>query len=209
MWSDIIKGFIIGMCASAPLGPIAILVLQKSLSEGHRAGFLTGLGACLVDSFFAIIAMFALASTKALIEENKSIILFVGAIVMIGMGLKMSIGNPFKEVEKRKSKKYSSKDFFQAILMGISNPGAIAVIFALFSSFNIDLDRNGFNVAPIILSLAAGAAIYWFLFSWLFSHFRTKFRLNTIIWVNRALGIVLIIIGLALLAEFAIKLIFN
>ena len=52
MLLDILKGFIIGICASVPLGPIAILVIQKSLSDGHKAGFFAGLGACLVDTLF-------------------------------------------------------------------------------------------------------------------------------------------------------------
>lgn len=57
MLLDILKGFIIGICASVPLGPIAILVIQKSLSDGHKAGFFAGLGACLVDTIFAVIAV--------------------------------------------------------------------------------------------------------------------------------------------------------
>ena len=61
MFPDILKGFIIGICASAPIGPIAILVIQKTLSKGHKAGFVTGMGACIVDTTFSVIALFALA----------------------------------------------------------------------------------------------------------------------------------------------------
>ena len=58
MLLDMIKGFLVGFCASAPIGPIAILVVQKSLSKGHKAGFVTGLGASVVDTFYAFIAIF-------------------------------------------------------------------------------------------------------------------------------------------------------
>ena len=50
MLFDVLKGFLTGICASVPLGPIAIFVIQKSLSDGHRSGFLTGLGATTVDT---------------------------------------------------------------------------------------------------------------------------------------------------------------
>ncbi len=54
MLLEILKAFIIGICASAPLGPVAILVLQKSICYGHKAGFTTGLGASLVDTAYAM-----------------------------------------------------------------------------------------------------------------------------------------------------------
>ena len=61
MLVDMLKGFLVGICASVPIGPIAILVVQKSLSMGHKAGFVSGLGASVVDTFYASIAIFALA----------------------------------------------------------------------------------------------------------------------------------------------------
>ena len=55
MFLDILKALVIGICASAPIGPIAILVIQKTLSKGHKAGFITGMGACVVDTLFSIV----------------------------------------------------------------------------------------------------------------------------------------------------------
>ena len=75
MLLDILKGFLIGVCASVPLGPIAILVLQKSLSEGHKAGFMAGLGACMVDTLFAVIAIFALAFAESFIADHRILIM--------------------------------------------------------------------------------------------------------------------------------------
>ena len=61
MLLEILKAFIIGICASAPLGPVAILVLQRTICYGQKAGFATGLGASLVDTAYAIISIFAWA----------------------------------------------------------------------------------------------------------------------------------------------------
>ena len=65
MLMDMLKGFLVGICASAPIGPIAILVVQKSLSMGHKAGFVSGLGASVVDTLYASIAIFALAFAQS------------------------------------------------------------------------------------------------------------------------------------------------
>ena len=206
---DILKGLLIGICASVPLGPIAILVLQKSLSEGHRAGFMAGLGACLVDTLYAVIAMFALAFAESFIEDHRILIMVGGGIIVILLGCSMAFKDPFRKMkEEHQTPSYSLKDFFQAVIMGISNPGAIFVIFALFAFFGIQLEPHDFRVAPILLSLSGGSALYWFLFSWAFSRFRKNFKLSTLLWLNRAAGVIVIIIGIALVAEGVLDILF-
>ena len=102
------------------------------------------------------------------------------------------------------------KDFLQAVAMGLSNPGAIFVIFALFAFFGIGpLDRSDWRVAPIIIAVSLGAAFYWFVTTWLLSHFRKKFKLRTIIWINRITGAIIIIIGLVLLGEWLFRILFR
>ena len=209
MMLDILKGLLIGICASVPLGPIAILVLQKSLSEGHRAGFMAGLGACLVDTLYAVIAMFALAFAESFIEDHRILIMVGGGIIVILLGCSMAFKDPFRKMkEEHQTPSYSLKDFFQAVIMGISNPGAIFVIFALFAFFGIQLEPHDFRVAPILLSLSGGSALYWFLFSWAFSRFRKNFKLSTLLWLNSAEGVIVIIIGIALVAEGVLDILF-
>ena len=209
---DIIKGFAIGICASAPVGPIAILVIQKSLSNGHKAGFITGMGASAVDTLFSIIAIFALAAAEKLISENRELILLAGGLVITILGWCMSTSDPFRKV-RASSEGQSSvtvKDFIQAVAMGLSNPGAIFVIFALFAFFGIGpLDRSDWRVAPIILSVSIGASFYWFVLTWMLSHFRKRFRLRTIIWINRITGAVIIVIGIALIGEGLFQILFR
>ena len=212
MFLDILKGFAIGICASAPIGPIAILVIQKSLSKGHKAGFITGMGACVVDTVFSIIAIFALAAAERLINENRELILLAGGLVITILGWYMSTSDPFRKIKATENSRspISVKDFLQAIAMGLSNPGAIFVIFALFAFFGIGpLDRSDWRVAPVILSVSLGATFYWFVTTWLLSHFRKRFRLRTIIWINRITGAIIIVIGIVLIGEGLFRLIFR
>lgn len=207
---DILKGFMIGICASAPIGPIAILVIQKSLTKGHRAGFITGLGACLVDTVFAVIAIFALAFAQSFIEQNRELILLVGGLIVTILGWRMTVADPFRKMKTDSSSSVSIKDFLQAIMMGFSNPGAIFVIFALFAFFGIGADDpKNWKVYPIILAVSAGAAAYWFGVTWLLSHFRKKFKMQTIVWINRITGAIIVIIGISLIGEWLFRVIFQ
>ena len=211
MLLDIVKGFAIGICASAPIGPIAILVIQKSLSKGHKAGFITGMGACVVDTVFSIIAIFALAAAEQLINEHRELILLCGGIVVTILGWSMNASDPLRKLRAREKRQgsVSLTDFLQSVLMGLSNPGAIFVIFALFAFFGIGpLDSSDWRVAPIIISVSLGSAFYWFAVTWLLSHFRKRFRLRTILWINRLTGAIIVIVGLVLLGEGLFRVLF-
>lgn len=209
MFIDILKAFLIGICASAPIGPISILVIQKTLNKGHKAGFITGLGACLVDTVFSIIAIFALAIAQQLMDEHREIIMLAGGIIVTMLGWYMTVSNPLKKMRARNTSSISIKDFLQAIVMGLSNPGAILVIFALFAFFGIGTSSHDWKMAPIIISVSAGAATYWFGVTAFLSHYRKKFRIKTIVWINRITGVIIIIIGIAFMGEGLFRVIFQ
>lgn len=209
MWIDILKGFAVGMCASAPIGPIAILVVQKSLSKGHKAGFVSGLGASVVDTFYASVAIFALAFAQKFIEDHQSLILLVGGVVLIAVGISMAFSNPFRKLKADGESSVSPKDFGQAVALGLSNPMAIFVMFTLFAFFGLaDDSPHTWKVAPIILAVSAGSVTYWFCMSWLLSRFRGGFKMRTILWISRITGALVVIIGIALLGQGLFNVIF-
>ena len=189
MFLDLVKGFLVGVCASAPIGPIAILVVQKSLSKGHKAGFVSGLGASVVDTFYASIAIFALAFAQKFIEDHQNLILLVGGAVLMAVGISMAVSDPFRKMKADGESTVSPKDFGQAVAMGLSNPMAVFVMFTLFAFFGLADDApHNWSVAPIILSVSLGSVTYWFSMSWLLSRFRSNFRMRTIVWISRITG---------------------
>ena len=208
---DICKGFIIGAAAAMPVGPIAILVIQKTMGKGRQAGFVTGLGASVVDTMYAIIALFALAFAQSMIEKHENLILLVGGCILTLIGVSMALSNPFRKRPKKDGKSnVSSKDFLQALAMGISNPMAIFVMFALFAFFGLTNDSpHTWKVAPIILAVSSGSVTYWFLISWLLSRFHGNFKMRTILWISRITGALVVIIGIALLGQGLFNILFK
>ena len=210
MWIDILKGFAVGMCASAPIGPIAILVVQKSLSKGHKAGFVSGLGASVVDTLYASIAIFALAFAQKFIEDHHNVILLAGGAVWVLVGVSMAFSDPFRKMKSNEEPGVSPKDFGQAVAMGLSNPMAIFVMFTPFAFFGLaDEAPHNWRVTPIILSVSAGSVTYWFSISWPLSRFRKSFKMNTILWISRVTGAIVVIIGIALLGQGLFNVIFK
>ena len=210
MLVDMLKGFLVGMCASAPIGPIAILVVQKSLSKGHKAGFISGLGASVVDTLYAFIAIFALAFAQKFIDEHQNAILLAGGVVLAIVGFTMAFSDPFRKMKDDGESSVSPKDFGQAVAMGLSNPMAIFVMFTLFAFFGLADDApHNWRVTPIILSVSTGSVTYWFSMSWLLSRFRKNFRIRTILWISRITGAIIVIIDIALLGQGLFNVIFR
>lgn len=210
LFLDIIKAFMVGFAASVPVGPVAILVIQKTLSKGPKAGFVTAMGASVVDTIFAVIAMFCLAFTQRFLSEHEVLVLLAGGLILAGIGLSMAIKDPFKKLKADGTAKPSAADFIQAALMTLSNPGAIFAMLALFTFFGItDESPDTWRVAPILLSVAGGSVFYWFLLSWGLGCFRHKFTMNTILWVSRITGAIVVIIGIVLVTQGLFKVIFD
>lgn len=210
MLIDMLKGFLVGICASAPIGPIAILVIQKSLSKGHKAGFVSGLGASVVDTLYAFIAIFALAFAQKFLDDHRTLILIIGGAVLVAVGFSMAFSNPFRKMKADGTSSVSPKDFGQAVAMGLSNPMAIFVMFTLFAFFGLAKDAPAtWSVAPILISVSVGSVTYWFSMSWLLSRFRGNFRMRTILWISRITGAVVVIIGIALLGQGLFNVIFK
>ena len=207
---DVLKAFAIGICASAPLGPAAILVLQKSLSYGHRAGFYTGLGATTIDTTYATLSIFALAWTQDFINTYEYTIYLIGGLIVALLGAAMAFKDPFRKLKNgNPSRGASIKDYAEAVLTPLYNPGAAFVMFALFAFFNVNAGRSGFSVLPIILGVAAGSMAYWFTFSYIFSKIRNVIKMSALVWLSRIAGIIVMIIGIALLGEGTFQLFFN
>ena len=210
MLMDMLKGFLVGICASAPIGPIAILVVQKSLSKGHKSGFVSGLGASVVDTMYAFIAIFALAFAQKFIDDHRNLILLAGGAVLVIVGLNMAISDPFRKMKADGEVGVSPRDFAQALAVGLSNPMAIFVMFTLFAFFGLANDApHNWRVTPIILSVSLGSVTYWFFMSWFLSRFRKSFKMNTILWISRITGAIVVIIGIALLGQGLFNVIFE
>lgn len=207
---NILKAFLVGFAASVPVGPVAILVIQKTLSKGYRAGFITGLGASVVDTLFAVVAVFALAVTQKFLNDHQVVILLAGGAILMGIGLSMALKDPFRKMRADGTSKASATDFLQALFMTLSNPGAIFVMLALFAFFGITDDSpSSWRVAPILLSVAGGSVTYWFLLSWGLGRFRNKFTMNTLLWISRVTGALVVIIGIVLLTQALFNIVFH
>ena len=116
MITALAKGFIVGLGASIPLGPLGVLCVQKTLSKGRNCGFITGLGASVSDTFYAAISLMGLAFIQNLIDENIDWVMLFGGFVIMFIGVKIYLTNPIKQIRQKHAHKKHVEDFFRRSL---------------------------------------------------------------------------------------------
>jgi threonine/homoserine/homoserine lactone efflux protein len=193
----ILKGFLIGIIAAVPVGPIMMLTIQKSVSDGRKAGFSCGLGGTAVDTLCAIISAFALSSIDSYVQTHTAPIEIIGGLFIMFVGFNMFRS---RIPQSRRKKPYSPKNFIKAFTMGLSNPAALAVMLALFAFFSMDM--SGAPVWVPIVSIAAlafGSALFWYTLSRVAAHFGDRFNLRVLYIINRLAAVAIFIFGAILL----------
>lgn len=200
MLLELLKAFTIGVCASVPIGPTAILVLQKTLTGGRKVGFTTALGATVIDTTYSAIAVFAVSAVSDFIFSHQNVFLLIGGLIVCGVGVSMAV----KRICMDKCGNVSAGNTLQAMLCAMSNPGAIAVMLALVALFKIDVQQA--PVWAVIPSVALGSVSYWLLFTAVFSRVRRAIREETLQRDNRVAGIIVILLGIVLIVRGIVSL---
>ena len=196
MLTLLIKGLIIRIIASAPVGPVAVMCVQRTLNGGRGRGIATALGSSCSDLIYAIIAVFSMSMVVSFIEENKLTLQIIGTIVVFFFGLHIFKKNPANNLKKIDNGKGYHKDFSSAFLLTITNPMVIFLFIFLFAKFAYIQENNTLLMNWIgILFIMLGATFWWTLIVSVVNHFRGRFNVRGLYIVNRATGIVLMVIA--------------
>ncbi|MFA6702365.1 MAG: LysE family transporter [Dysgonamonadaceae bacterium] len=198
MFIFIIKGIIIGLLISSPMGPIGMLTIQRTLLRGRWHGFATGVGAMLSDLVYAILTMLAVGKVSYFIEENKHPFLWISSIILIGFGLLLFRTNPIKDWASNVLPMQTRylKDFATSFVLTFSNVSIIFVILTLYTQMSFNPVKDGTTQIIIAISaIAFGALLWWFVVTSIVSKMRKHFNRSGLILLNRAVGSIFMIIG--------------
>jgi len=191
----ILDGVVIGFSASVPLGPIGVLCIQRTLNKGRLSGFVSGLGAAMSDTIYAIIAAYSLSFIVGFVESKLLWIQTFGALVLIGLGLKIFYSNPAVQLRRqRNTSRNLVQDFVSTFFLTITNPLAIFLFFGFFAGLGVvPRDRDWIGQLILIGGVFVGASIWWFILTGLVSLFKSKINLRRLWWINKIAGAAIVV----------------
>jgi Putative threonine efflux protein len=193
------KGFIIGVLVSAPMGPVGLLCIQRTLNKGRWHGFATGIGATLSDILYAGITCLGMGFVIDFIENHQEPLQLAGSILLLLYGIYTYRTNPSKKLHKPQERTTTYyQDTITSFFLTLSNPFIIFFFIALFARFNfISPDEKLFSMIVGLSAIAAGALTWWFLITLLVGKLRRNFNLRGLWTVNRIVGAIIVILSFA------------
>ena len=203
------KGMLVGLMVSVPLGPMGVLIIQKTLHKGALAGFIAGMGAASADFFYALVAAFGLGFVINTVQAHELLLQIIGGIFLIVIGLKIYFDNPIRQIRQRRSGRVSKKgligDYLSLFFLTVSNPITVVVFMAVFAGMSVFGDSSSLlGELLVVIGVLLGGAVWWYVLSTLVNIFRKKFRLRVLATINRVSGMIIAILGaLVILAAFA------
>ncbi|MDR0547466.1 MAG: LysE family translocator [Dysgonamonadaceae bacterium] len=197
---DIIyKGILIGILVSAPMGPIGLLCVQRTLYKGQWHGFFSGVGAALSDLFYAGIVCLGMGFVMDFIEGNQAVLKMIGSVFFLFFGIYIFRSNPSKQLQKPKKSSINSisQNIISAFFLTLSNPLIILFYIVLFSRFNfISPEEKMDSMLLGLLCILIGALSWWFLITFFVGKLRKIINLRGLWLINKTVGSVVILLSI-------------
>lgn len=198
----IFKGLLIGIIASAPMGPVGILCIQRTLNKGRWEGFATGVGASVSDIIYAIITGFGLKFVVDIIEDPIIALWLktVGGVLLFIFGIFTLQSKP-KETLKtvKRNRGTLLQNFLTGFAVTFSNPLIMFLFVATFSMFTFIIVDN--IIAQILgyLFIVIGALLWWYALTWLVNKVRNNYNMRILYTVNKAIGIAVMVVAILMI----------
>jgi len=190
-----LRGVLIGFSIAAPVGPIGVLCIRRTLAEGRLVGFLSGLGAATADAVYGCIAGFGLTVLSGLLISQQTGLRLVGGLFLCYLGLRTFLSKPAVKPASAKGGSLFSA-YLSTLFLTLTNPMTILSFAGIFAGLGL-VDSGGtyLSAATLVLGVFCGSALWWLLLSEGVNLFRARVDMRAMQWVNRLSGLVILGFG--------------
>jgi threonine/homoserine/homoserine lactone efflux protein len=193
----VLRGVAIGLSIAAPVGPIGLLVIRRTLAEGRSAGLATGLGAAVADGIYGAIAGLGLGIVAEAMASGMPVMRIAGGLFLCYLGIR-AMKTPPAERAAEVGKASLVRAFGSTLVLTLTNPMTILSFAAVIASVGLGAADGG-TIAAFVAAVFAGSALWWLALSGAVGLLRSRVTPAALVWVNRASGLVIVGFGVAAL----------
>ncbi|HNT24018.1 MAG TPA: LysE family transporter [Anaerolineales bacterium] len=192
----LLRGVVIGFAIAAPVGPIGVLCIRRTLAEGRAAGLVSGLGAATADAIYGCIAGFGLTFISSFLVSQQVWLRTAGGLFLCYLGLKTLLAKPAEQAAAVKGQGLIGA-YVSTLFLTLTNPMTILSFAAIFAGLGLaNTSASYLSAGSLVLGVFIGSAVWWLILSGGVSLFRDKFNLHGLQWVNRISGAIILAFGL-------------
>lgn len=193
-----ISGFLVGVLISAPMGPVGVLIIQRTLSKGRWPAFITGCGAAISDLFYCLLTGLGLSFIIDVITKNTNLQMLIGSIAIAGYAAFLFLKKQIKKTVPPKNLKKSSlfADFCTGFFFTFSNPLILVLITYFFTHFNfLQPEYMAYHYVVGYVGIIVGALCWWYIITFAIDKVRERFNEHSILTLNRIIATVLFVMA--------------
>lgn len=199
----LLRGFIIGFSIAAPVGPIGVLCIRRTLAKGRLSGLVSGLGAATADAIYGCVAGFGLTFISNILVSQQIWLRLIGGAFLCYLGLKTFLSKPAEQAASAEGNGLVGA-YASTFFLTLTNPMTILSFAAIFAGLGVaGASGNYVSAGTLVLGVFMGSALWWLILSGVADVFRTKLNPHRLRWVNRISGV--IITGFGLLALLSLR----
>lgn len=195
-----LKGILIGFAMAVPIGPIGIICIRRTLTEGRLRGLIIGLGAATADLIYGCIAAFGITFISDMLVSQRVWIRLVGGVFLLYLGVRI-----FRKLPANPDISVNSngilKSYLSAFLLTLTNPLIIIVFIAVFAALGLENEAIIFSGSALVLGVFVGSFLWFLSLSSGVMLFRKKMDMVGLKWANRVAGIIIIISGIIVMVS--------
>jgi threonine/homoserine/homoserine lactone efflux protein len=190
-----LKGTLVGFAMAVPIGPIGVICIRKTLTEGRISGLIVGFGAATADLFYGCIAAFGLTLVSNIIFDELIWIRIVGGTLFVLIGIKAFFKHSVNTSNSSSTGGFL-RSYISTIFLSLTNPLTILGFITFFAALGVDKGQGYLSTSALALGVCFGSSV-WFLFlSYSAAFFGKNLEFNGLKWVNRISGVLLVTSGI-------------
>jgi threonine/homoserine/homoserine lactone efflux protein len=200
-WRLLIKGLVVGLSIAAPVGPIGVLCIRRTLDRGRLSGLVSGLGAASADMVYGSVAGLGLTLISDFLVDQQRWLPLVGGAFLLYLGVKTLLAKPGEQALEVEGKGLLGM-YASTFLLTLTNPMTILSFAAVFAGLGLaEAERRG--AATLVAGVFMGSALWWLTLSGIVSLVRHRVSGSTMLWINRISGLLIGGFGVAALLSAA------
>jgi threonine/homoserine/homoserine lactone efflux protein len=182
-----IRGIATGLIIAAPVGPVNVLCIQRTLGKGWKSGLVSGFGAAAADTIYGAIAGFSITLVIDFLLREQFWIRLLGGALLIVIGVLYYFRKPNKFEEAKDESAHS--DFVSTFLLTLTNPTTVLSFLAVLATLGMSEQRATWMTLLLVGGIFCGSMMWWTLLTGAVNYLRHKITDRTVLWMNRIAGL--------------------
>jgi threonine/homoserine/homoserine lactone efflux protein len=190
-----IRGLAAGLIIAAPVGPVNVLCIQRTIERGWKSGILSGLGAALADTLYGAIAGFGISLVIQFLIREDFWIRLIGGILLMGVGV-VYYCRPPRAPQAGAVGSSANSDFVSTFFLTVTNPTTVLSFLAVLAALGLGKPRPLWQTSFLMVGIFCGSMTWWTILASVVNLLRSRFTNHTMRWMNRVAGIAIGAFGL-------------